>query len=134
MFLSADILVKAVMLGLTFASLVTWTIFLAKSTQLFLAKRGQRSALARLADTKTLTEAQLAAGRKSEPASLLAAAVQEIRLSVEGAASGIQARAAPRFAEIVRAEGRSARSGLGIVAMIAPTAPSSACSAPYGES
>jgi biopolymer transport protein ExbB len=30
MFLSADILVKAVMLDLAFASLVPWTIFLAK--------------------------------------------------------------------------------------------------------
>ena len=30
MFLSADILVKAVMIGLAFASLVTWTIFIAK--------------------------------------------------------------------------------------------------------
>src|ERR1700722_18236341 len=30
MFLSADILVKAVMIGLAFASLVTWTIFVAK--------------------------------------------------------------------------------------------------------
>ncbi|MEA2890566.1 MAG: biopolymer transport protein ExbB, partial [Bradyrhizobium sp.] len=30
MFLSADILVKAVMIGLAFASLLTWTIFIAK--------------------------------------------------------------------------------------------------------
>src|SRR6266851_8240835 len=30
MFLSADVLVKAVMIGLAFASLVTWTIFIAK--------------------------------------------------------------------------------------------------------
>jgi biopolymer transport protein ExbB len=123
MFLSADILVKAVMIGLAFASLVTWTIFLAKSMQLFLAKRGLRKTLARVVDTKTLTEAQLAAGRKSVPASLLAAAIGEIRLSIEGNAGGIQARAASRFAEIVRAEGRAARSGLGIVAMIASTAP-----------
>jgi biopolymer transport protein ExbB len=123
MFLSADVLVKAVMIGLAFASLVTWTIFLGKTAQLFFARRGLRKALARVANTKTLTEAQLAAGRKSLPASLLAAAMQEIRLSAEGAASGIQARAASRFAEIVRAEGRSARSGMGILAMIGSTAP-----------
>ncbi|HMJ43415.1 MAG TPA: tonB-system energizer ExbB, partial [Pseudolabrys sp.] len=30
MFLSADVLVKAVMIGLAFASLLTWTIFIAK--------------------------------------------------------------------------------------------------------
>jgi biopolymer transport protein ExbB len=123
MFLSADVLVKAVMIGLAFASLVTWTIFLAKSAQLFVARRRLRKALARVANTKTLTEAQLAAGRKSLPASLLAAAMQEIRLSAEGSASGIQARAASRFAEIVRAERSSARSGMGILAMIGSTAP-----------
>jgi biopolymer transport protein ExbB len=122
MFLSADVLVKAVMIGLAFASLVTWTIFLGKSAQLFFARRRLRRALARVANTKTLTEAQLAAGRKSLPASLLAAAIQEIRLS-EGAVTGIQARAASRFAEIVRAEGRSARSGMGVLAMIGSTAP-----------
>ena len=123
MFLSADMLVKAVMIGLAFASLVTWTVFLAKSAQLFWCRRGLRKALARVANTKTLTEAQLAAGRKSLPASLLAAAIQEIRLSAEASAGGVQARAASRFAEIVRAEGRSARSGIGVVAMIASTAP-----------
>src|SRR5260370_24160925 len=36
MFLSADILVKAVMVGLAFASLVTWTIFIAKMIELSL--------------------------------------------------------------------------------------------------
>src|ERR1700744_989048 len=39
MFLSADILVKAVMIGLAFASLVTWTIFFAKTIQLSRARR-----------------------------------------------------------------------------------------------
>jgi biopolymer transport protein ExbB len=123
MFLSADIVVKAVMIGLAFASLVTWTIFLAKSAQLFFARRRLRKTLNRVANTKTLAEAQLAAGRKGLPAFLLAAANQEIRLSAEGSASGIRARAASRFAEIVRAEGRSARSGMGILAMIGSTAP-----------
>jgi biopolymer transport protein ExbB len=123
MFLSADVLVKAVMIGLAFASLVTWTIFLAKSAQLFFARRRLRKTLNRVANTKTLAEAQLAAGRKGLPASLLAAAIQEIRLSPEGSANGIRTRAASRFAEIVRAEGRSARSGMGILAMIGSTAP-----------
>jgi len=110
MFLSADVLVKAVMIGLAFASLMTWTIFLAKSAHLFLARRGLRKALARVANTRTLTEAQLAAGRGSSlPASLVAAAIHEVRISSESTANGIQARAASRFAEIVRAEARSAR-------------------------
>jgi biopolymer transport protein ExbB len=124
MFLSADVLVKAVMIGLAFASLMTWTIFLAKSAHLFLARRGLRKALARVANTRTLTEAQLAAGRGSSlPASLVAAAIHEVRISSDSTANGIQARAASRFAEIVRAEARSARYGMGVLAMIGSTAP-----------
>src|SRR5271155_2160680 len=34
MFLNADIVVKAVMIGLAFASLVTWTVWLAKNNEL----------------------------------------------------------------------------------------------------
>ena len=34
MFLGADIVVKAVMVGLAFASLVTWTVWLAKTIEL----------------------------------------------------------------------------------------------------
>src|SRR5215831_5154100 len=109
MFLSADALVKAVIVGLAFASFVTWTIFLAKSAHLFLARRGLRRALARVSDTRTLTEAQLAAGRGgSLTASLVATAIHEVRVSAEGTASGIQTRAASRFAEMIRAEARSA--------------------------
>ena len=46
MFVNADIVVKAVMIGLAFASLVTWTIWLAKTIELrrktALATRGLR--------------------------------------------------------------------------------------------
>jgi biopolymer transport protein ExbB len=123
MFLSADVLVKAVMIGLAFASMITWTIFLAKSTHLFLARRGLRKALARVATTRTLTEAQLAAGGGGLPASLVTAAIHEVRISSDSTANRIQARAASRFAEIVRADARSARYGMGVLAMIGSTAP-----------
>src|ERR1700741_1822779 len=39
MFLNADIIVKAVMLGLAFASLVTWTVALAKGLEVIIARR-----------------------------------------------------------------------------------------------
>jgi biopolymer transport protein ExbB len=39
MFLNVDIVVKAVMIGLAFASLVTWTVWLAKTIELALARR-----------------------------------------------------------------------------------------------
>src|SRR3974390_3753694 len=38
MFLSADPLVKGVLIGLTFASVVTWTVWLAKTIELFVSK------------------------------------------------------------------------------------------------
>ena len=57
MFLSADIVVKAVMIGLAFASFVTWTIALAKSLEILAAKRRLRRELARLARTHSILDA-----------------------------------------------------------------------------
>src|ERR1700710_592045 len=45
MFLNADIVVKAVMIGLAFASLVTWTVWLAKTVELSGQKRLARRRL-----------------------------------------------------------------------------------------
>src|SRR5512133_1968814 len=53
MFKSADVLVKAVMIGLAFASLVTWTIFIAKMIELTVVQRKVRSALAKIADARS---------------------------------------------------------------------------------
>ena len=47
MFLNADIVVKIVMVGLVFASLVTWTVWLAKNLELWRAKRAAARGLAR---------------------------------------------------------------------------------------
>ena len=125
MFMSADILVKAVMVSLAFASLVTWTIFLGKTVQLFIARRRVKSGLARIAQTRTLSEAQLAFGKSGNVvATLLTAAVTELRMSTDTLAEGgIKERAESRFTEIVRAEGRVARVGMGLLATIGSTSP-----------
>jgi biopolymer transport protein ExbB len=125
MFMSADILVKAVMVSLAFASLVTWTIFIAKTIQFLLARRRVRNALGRIAKTRTLAEAQLTLGQSGGVVStLLAAAVNEQRISADTLAEGgIKERADSRFAEIMRAENRIARSGMGLLATIGSTAP-----------
>jgi biopolymer transport protein ExbB len=125
MFLSADILVKAVMIGLTFASLVTWTIFLAKMIELSLIRRKLRTALGTIADARSLAEAQFALGAKgSVLSSLLAAALREARLSAGiSSDAGIKERAASSFAEIVRAEARRIRLGMGVLATIGATSP-----------
>jgi biopolymer transport protein ExbB len=125
MFLSANAVVKAVMLGLVFASLVTWTIFIAKTIQLSRAQRLLKNALARIADTRSLNEAQVALGKKSNVlTALLTAASQEIRMSADSGVEGsIKERAASRFSEIVRTEARAVRYGMAIIATIGATAP-----------
>jgi biopolymer transport protein ExbB len=125
MFKSADVLVKAVMIGLAFASLVTWTIFIAKMIELTVVQRRLRAALTRIGDARSLAEAQFALGAKgSVLSSLLAAAMREARLSA-GISSdvGIKERAASSFGEIVRAEARRIRLGMGLLATIGATSP-----------
>lgn len=125
MFLAADIVVKAVMVSLGFASLVTWTIFFAKTVQLAHTQRRLRAALARIAEARTLSEAQVALNASDTALSvLLRAALQEVRLSGDGAGDeGIKERAASRLSEIARAEARSMRQGMAILATIGATSP-----------
>src|SRR5438445_8839053 len=79
MFLSADVLVKAVMIGLAFASLVTWTIFLAKTIELFIARRPMRAALQGIEPAASLPQAHsLLDGQQSILAEFLAAAARQI--------------------------------------------------------
>ncbi|MBV9392782.1 MAG: MotA/TolQ/ExbB proton channel family protein, partial [Methylobacteriaceae bacterium] len=126
MFLSADILVKAVMVGLAFASLITWTIFLAKSIELFIARRRVRTALQRIEPAASLSQAQsLLEPQKSVLADFIAAAAREMQLSrsVLSDPAGVKERAATSFAEITRTEARAVRLGMGTLATIGATAP-----------
>jgi biopolymer transport protein ExbB len=125
MFMSADILVKAVMIGLAFASLVTWTIFIAKMIELSVIQRKLLMALRKISDARSLAEAQFALGAKdSVLSSRLGAAMREARLSAGiSSDSGIKERASSSFAEIVRAEARRIRLGMGLLATIGATSP-----------
>ena len=125
MFMSADIIVKAVMVGLAFASLVTWTAFIAKSFELSIAQRKLKSQLKKVNDARSLAEAQMTLGKKTGVlSSFIAAAIHEARLSA-GIASdtGIKERAALSFAEISRAAARRIRFGMGVLATIGATSP-----------
>jgi biopolymer transport protein ExbB len=125
MFQSADILVKAVMVGLAVASLLTWTVFIAKMIELSLLRRGLRAALGKISDARSLAEAQYALGAKGSVLSaLLAAAMREARLSAGiSSDAGIKERVASSFAEIARAEARRIRLGMGPLATIGATSP-----------
>ncbi len=125
MFLNADAIVKTVMLSLVFASLITWTMFIAKTIQMARAQAQMKAALARIADSRSLHEAQIALGSgQNVLTTLLAAASQEIRMSADdGIEGGIKERAASRFGEIVRMEARAVRYGMAIIATIGATSP-----------
>jgi biopolymer transport protein ExbB len=125
MFVSASLIVQAIMIGLAFASLVTWTIFVAKFIELFIAKRKLAAAVTAVAGTRTLSEAssRLASDR-SIMRPFVAAAIEEIRLS-PGLDSdiGIKERVASSFSELVKSEARRVRFGMGVLATIGATAP-----------
>jgi biopolymer transport protein ExbB len=125
MFKNADIIVQGVMVGLAFASLVTWTVLIAKLIELSVAQGKLRGALRKIGEARSLAEAQFALGAKDGLLSrLLAAAMGEARASA-GISSddGIKERAASSFGEIVRAEGRRIRTGMGLLATIGATSP-----------
>ena len=90
-----------------------------------MVQRKLRAALTKIADARSLAEAQFALGAKdSVLASLLAAAMREARLSAGiSSDAGIKERAASSFAEIVRAEARRIRLGMGLLATIGATSP-----------
>ncbi|MGJ4930500.1 tonB-system energizer ExbB [Bradyrhizobium sp. HKCCYLS2038] len=124
MFLAADILVKAVMMGLALASLATWTVFIAKTIEFGFLRRKLSRALRKVDDVRWLSEAKLALGkRETVLTALIDAAMHEIRMSSELPSHGVNDRAASSFAEIVRAEGRRCRTGMGLLATIGSISP-----------
>jgi biopolymer transport protein ExbB len=125
MFLSADPLVKGVMISLAFASLVTWTIFLARAAAMRLARWRLRRWLNKVAAAGTLAEAQMMMGRtRNILSAMITAAGQEMRASADlSNETGIKERVASTFAELARAESRAARQGMGVLATIGATAP-----------
>jgi biopolymer transport protein ExbB len=125
MFASADIVVKTVMIGLAFASVVTWTVWLAKSIELLLARRRVRVALEAIGEERSLAAATARVGaRRGIAASFLAAAAHELELSSDAAArEGIKERVASRLARLEAGAARDMNKGTGVLATIGSTAP-----------
>jgi biopolymer transport protein ExbB len=125
MFTSADLVVQSVMVGLAFASVVTWTVCLAKSIELFIARRRVRTALSAIGNERSLAAAAgLFARRRGVVPSFLAAAQQELRLSPDASArEGIKERVASRLARLEAAAARDMNKGTGLLATIGSTAP-----------
>jgi biopolymer transport protein ExbB len=123
MFLSADIVVKAVMVGLAFASLVTWTVWLAKSLELRAARRRARKGLQVLARARTLAEADQQVGEGHAVARLVQAAGDEVHLSANLSGEGLKERVAWQLERLEAALSRRMSRGTGVLATIGATAP-----------
>ena len=124
MFLHADIIVKTVMIGLAIASLVTWTVWVAKSLELRSARADVRRGLRILANCATLAQAheQLRNG-KGPVAQLMQATANEIRHSANLRSEGLKERIAWQLERIEMAAGRKISRGTGVLATIGSTAP-----------
>jgi len=128
MFMSADIVVKAVMIGLAFASLVTWTVWLAKTLELFVARKRAQRVMGAIVQARSLDDAGTALGVRESAASLLVhAARQEVDLS-QGAldhagGEGLKERVASRLTRIEAQAARRMTRGTGLLATIGSTAP-----------
>ena len=124
MFQDADLLVKIVLIGLAFASLVTWTVWLAKTIELRSARREVREDLRILNSSATLAQAHEQLRDGTSPVSLLMqAAGQEIRLSANLRAEGLKERIAWQLERIEMAVSRKISRGTGVLATIGSTAP-----------
>jgi biopolymer transport protein ExbB len=124
MFIHADTIVKAVMIGLAIASLVTWTVWVAKSIELYAARAAVRRGLRVLMESATLAQAHEQLRNAAGPvAHLMQAVADEIRFSANLRADGLKERIAWQLERIEMAAGRKISRGTGVLATIGATAP-----------
>jgi biopolymer transport protein ExbB len=124
MFVQADIVVKAVMIGLALASVATWTVLLAKTIQLRTARRQARRALTTILSARSLMDVARQFAEQQHPvALLLSAADEEVDKSRGLPADGIKERVAWQLERIEAAAGRQIGRGMGILATIGAVAP-----------
>lgn len=128
MFMAADWVVKGVMIGLALASLITWTVWVAKSIELAGARVRAGKTLKVIRKAKTLVEATEAVEKRGGPAALmLRMASHEMHLSDAVVAhtdgGGIKERVSSALSRIETHAGRRMSRGTGILATIGSVAP-----------
>lgn len=125
MFLQADAVVKTVMIGLLLASVLSWTVMLAKAREFARARR----VLAQARDlVLRAPRLQDVAGHdallEGAPRAFVDAATTELALSTGMVAKdGIRERVASRLERLEAAHARQLRAGTGVLATIGATAP-----------
>lgn len=125
MYQNADIVVKSVMIGLILASILTWTIWVAKSIELVTARRRLQRELFDLKGARNLNQAaEQARAKHSFSALLIDDAREELKLSAGSKEKdGIKERVSFRLERLVAACGRDMSKGTGVLATIGSTAP-----------
>ncbi|NKD85050.1 tonB-system energizer ExbB [Haematospirillum jordaniae] len=124
MFMAADSVVKAVMGCLALASVMTWTIWGAKSLELRKAKRDLSRAIHALDTCRTAEEARtVLRDHNGLCHTMIGAAITEITLSGESGKEGIKDRTSSRLEQVEADAGRRMASGLGILASIGSNSP-----------
>ncbi|MTV15896.1 tonB-system energizer ExbB [Bradyrhizobium elkanii] len=124
MFESADIVVKAVMVGLAFASLVTWTVWLAKTVEIRRKTALARQRIGLLERDTQLAEAEQASRDGNDAvAQIVQSASREAALSGGMFDDGFKERIALRLERVEAAMSRQIARGTGVLATIGATAP-----------
>ena len=128
MFLAADWVVKVVMVGLVIASLLTWTVLLAKSIELGLLRRRLTLSLIHLNEVKTLTGAAETQGITDAGRTFIRAAETELVLSIDlthqdGGKDGVKERLVSSLSRIEVAVTRDLMVGTGLLATVGAVAP-----------
>jgi len=124
MFLNADIVVKAVMIGLAFASLVTWTVWLAKTIELGGAQRLARRRIRLLESGGSLAAAAHACRTDRDAvAQLILSTAREAELSDGIVDDAFKERVALRLERVQAAMTRRISRGTSLLATIGATAP-----------
>ena len=128
MFMAADYVVKAVMIGLLSASVATLIIFVAKNMQLSGARARAYKALREVLKADSLDAvAKVMETRRGLGAMLVQAAAEEVRLSSDLIGrvdpGGIKERVSSRLHRIEVAAGRKISQSLGILASVGSVGP-----------
>lgn len=132
MFMAADWVVKAVMIILALASLLTWTVLISKRLEIMALKRKLRKSRAAVSASRTLADAANANTVSGVGRELINAAESELQLSSdilsngqsgEGVKEGIKERIGASLLRIEAASSKRMMVGTGVLASIGAIAP-----------
>ena len=123
MFMQADWIVKTVMIGLLLASIICWTLFVAKSLELKKEVGAMSRTVQTLHPLETLSDAQNDVHSKNFPFVIEASAEMALSKDSLSDAEGVKERILSRFDRYQAANNRIMMRGISLLATIGATAP-----------